>query len=121
MTPLALAAGIGNAAVIQALIGAGADAGVTGPEGESVLMIAARTGRVDAVRLLVARGANVNATERWYGQTAIMWAAAENLRRRQGARRRRRRRQRAVECPRTAEARDCRLPDDKKAPPCRRC
>ena len=41
-------------------------------------MTAARTGNVEAVRALVARGADVNARERWFGETALMWAAAEN-------------------------------------------
>ncbi len=41
-------------------------------------MTAARTGSVDAVQALLARGADVNARERWFGETAMMWAAAEN-------------------------------------------
>ena len=28
--------------------------------------------------LLASRGANVNARENWFGETALMWAAAEN-------------------------------------------
>ena len=40
-------------------------------------MSAARTGNVDAVRMLLDRGADVNARERYKGQTALMWAAAE--------------------------------------------
>jgi ankyrin repeat protein len=40
-------------------------------------MTAARTGNVDAVRMLLDRGADVNATERYKGQTALMWAASE--------------------------------------------
>ena len=41
-------------------------------------MTAARTGRADAVQLLLERGADPNRRERWRGQTALMWAAAEN-------------------------------------------
>ena len=41
-------------------------------------MTASRTGIVDAVKTLIAHGANVNARERWLGETALMWAAAEN-------------------------------------------
>ena len=41
-------------------------------------MTAARTGSVAAVRALLARGADVNAKEQLRGQTALMWAAAEN-------------------------------------------
>ena len=40
-------------------------------------MTAARTGKVDAVRVLLARGADVHAKEPRRGQTALMWAAAE--------------------------------------------
>ena len=40
-------------------------------------MAAARSGKVDAARLLVDAGADVNAKETWGGQTAIMWAAAQ--------------------------------------------
>src|SRR6476659_7437447 len=40
-------------------------------------MTAARAGNVDAVRLLLDRGADVNAREQYKGQTALMWAAAE--------------------------------------------
>ena len=48
------------------------------PEGETVLMTAARTGDAASVKLLLARGADVNVKEGWKGQTALMWAAAEN-------------------------------------------
>ena len=41
-------------------------------------MLAARTGRPEPVRLLLDRGADVNAREAWHGETALMWAAAEN-------------------------------------------
>ena len=78
VTPLALACGRGNAPIVEALLDAGADANTTLPEGETVLMAAARSGNVDVLRLLLARGADVGATEGWRGQTALMWAAAEN-------------------------------------------
>ena len=41
-------------------------------------MTAARTGNVPTVKVLLAHGADVNAKESWKGQTALMWAAAEN-------------------------------------------
>ena len=47
------------------------------PGGETMLMTAARTGKVEAVRVLLARGADVHAKEPRRGQTALMWAAAE--------------------------------------------
>jgi uncharacterized protein len=40
-------------------------------------MIAAGAGSAEAVKLLIARGANVNAIEQRKGQNALMWAAAE--------------------------------------------
>jgi ankyrin repeat protein len=40
-------------------------------------MMAARTGKTDAIRVLVEAGANVNAKETWGGTTALMWAVAE--------------------------------------------
>ena len=78
VTPLTLAAGRGNAPIVEALLDAGADANTTLPEGETVLMAAARSGNVDVLRLLLAHGADVGAREGWRGQTALMWAAAEN-------------------------------------------
>src|SRR4029079_19627954 len=44
--------------------------------GETVLMMAARSGSLEAVSALLARGARHDARER-RGQTALMWAAAE--------------------------------------------
>jgi ankyrin repeat protein len=40
-------------------------------------MTAARAGNVDAVKILLEHGADVNARENYKGQTALMWAAAE--------------------------------------------
>ena len=40
-------------------------------------MAAARTGSVEAVKALLASGANVNAKETSRGQTALMWAVAQ--------------------------------------------
>ena len=46
------------------------------PQGETPLMLASRTSGVDAVRLLIEHGANVNVVEQWQGQTPLMYAAA---------------------------------------------
>jgi ankyrin repeat protein len=78
VTPLSLAATNGNAEITRTLLKAGANANATGPDGETVLMAAARAGSGDVVTALVDRGANVNASENWQGQTALIWAAAEN-------------------------------------------
>ena len=48
------------------------------PQGETVLMRAARTGTPAAIKVLVAHGADVNRPEGTLGETALMWAAAEN-------------------------------------------
>ena len=77
-TPLALAAENGSAAFLELLLDAGADPDAATPEGETALMTVSRTGRADAVRLLLDRGADPNRAEGWRGQTALMWASAEN-------------------------------------------
>ncbi|MDA1091834.1 MAG: ankyrin repeat domain-containing protein [Acidobacteria bacterium] len=77
VTPLWLAAVNGSAAMVESLLGAGADANAALPSGETVLMTASRSGSAPAVRLLVAHGALVNTTEQTRGQTALMWAVAQ--------------------------------------------
>jgi len=64
--------------MIEALLRAGADANSANPGGETALMTAARTGNVEAVQLLLGRGAKVNAQESVRGQTALMWAVLED-------------------------------------------
>src|SRR5206468_2107141 len=63
--------------IIERLLIAGADPKVTVEGGETPLMSAARAGRADAVKVLVAHGADVNARESTRGQNALMWAAVE--------------------------------------------
>jgi cytohesin len=77
-TALHEAVTVRNAAMLGAMLDAGANANAEFGEGETVLMTAARTGDLDSVRLLLSHGADVNASERWHGQTALMWAAIEN-------------------------------------------
>src|SRR5207244_13196584 len=72
-----LAAVNGNPAMIERLIKAGVDANAAGPEGETALMTAARTGKIDAATVLLDRGAAVDAKEGWHGEDALMWAAAQ--------------------------------------------
>jgi len=77
------AAIIGSAPIIDALIslpprGSGADRNFKTPDGETPLMAAARSGKVDAAKTLLAAGADINAKETWGGQSAIMWAAAQS-------------------------------------------
>ena len=77
VTPLSLACINGNGAMIALLLEAGADSSKALPGGETPLMTAARTGKIDAVQALLARGVDVNAKVPQGGQTALMWAAAE--------------------------------------------
>jgi ankyrin repeat protein len=78
MTPQHLAAINGDAATLRMLLEAGADANATLPEGETVLLSAARTGSVEAIDVLVEFGAKLDSREGWYGETPLIWAAAQN-------------------------------------------
>src|SRR6058998_3781955 len=62
-TPLLIASRDGDAPMIDALLGAGADANSATANGATALMLAASSGKVDAVKTLMAHGANVNAKE----------------------------------------------------------
>ena len=61
--------------MIAALLKGGADANEQLPLGRRPLMLAARSGNVDAVRALLDDGADVNASEDERGTTALMQAA----------------------------------------------
>ena len=74
---MAEAAILGRADLLEALLKAGADVESPNADGQTALMVVARTGQVDAARLLLKHGAKVNAVERWRGQTALMWAVAQ--------------------------------------------
>ena len=78
VTPLQLAAVNGSVTAATALLEAGADPNAVLPEGESILMTAARTGEPALLALLLDRGADLKAREQWYGETALIWAVAEN-------------------------------------------
>jgi len=73
VVPLSLAADNRSVAMVEALLKAGAD-----PKGPMTLMQAAHAGNPDIVRMLAARGADVNQRELSRGETALMWAASEN-------------------------------------------
>ncbi len=60
------------------LLKAGADPDSPGADGQTALMIVARTSNVAAARILIEHGAHVNAAEQQREQTALMWAAAES-------------------------------------------
>jgi ankyrin repeat protein len=77
-TPVILASQNGSAAMLGLLLGAGADARVSTTAGTSALMFASAAGNLDAIRLLLDRGANINAREYAMGVTPLMFAAANN-------------------------------------------
>ena len=72
------ATAIGNAAVLAALLDGGADVESSNSDGQTALMVVARGGNTAAAKLLIERGANVNAREQRKGQTALMWAVAQS-------------------------------------------
>ena len=60
---------------MRLLIAKGADPNVARENGETPLMAAARLGQVEVMKMLLDRGANVNARDKKFDQTALMWAA----------------------------------------------
>jgi uncharacterized protein len=77
-SPMAEAAVLARTPILDALLKAGADVESPNADGQTALMVVARTSQVDAARLLIARGARINAVEKWRGQTALMWAVAQH-------------------------------------------
>jgi uncharacterized protein len=77
-TALALASIAADPDMLGVLLQAGADANAANAEGQTPLMVVARTGNVAAARLLLRHGASLHAVEKWGGQNALMWAAAQS-------------------------------------------
>ncbi|HTW64808.1 MAG TPA: ankyrin repeat domain-containing protein [Bryobacteraceae bacterium] len=75
-TPLGEAAKLGDARMVKALLDAGALPDKPNQDSETPLMLAIKTGQLAVVEMLVNAGANVNASETFHKQTALMWAAA---------------------------------------------
>ena len=75
-TPLLIASKNGDAAMIEALASAGADANGTTTNGTTPLMLASAAGKPAAVKALLDHGADVNAREAVKGETALTFAAA---------------------------------------------
>lgn len=78
VTPLALAVETGNVEIVNALIAVGADVNHALPEGETVLMTAAHTGNVPVLEALLKKDARVEARDGFYGETALIWATAND-------------------------------------------
>jgi ankyrin repeat protein len=77
-TPLHLASQTGTRAVVDALVGRGADVNGRASSGATALMLAAAAGNSAVVQTLLEHGADANATESANGQTALMFGAAAN-------------------------------------------
>ena len=75
--PLTLAIENGATDLVELLLERGADPSQARENGETPLMTAARLGQTDVVGKLLERGADPNARESKFGQTALMWAAAD--------------------------------------------
>ncbi|MEJ1965071.1 MAG: ankyrin repeat domain-containing protein [Gammaproteobacteria bacterium] len=76
--PLTEAAETGNVAIIEKLLKAGADPESPNADGQTALMVISRTSNLAAAEALLKKKANVNAVEKWRGQSPLMWAAAES-------------------------------------------
>jgi ankyrin repeat protein len=63
--------------MIRALLDAGADPNTVDPANQTVLIAAVRSGELDAVRILLDRGAKVDWAEPVYGQTALIFAVRD--------------------------------------------
>jgi len=77
VTPLWVACANASTAIVSRLLDARADPNISPESDGTPLMIAARTGNTEAVKLLLSHRADVNAREMSRGQTALMWAVAE--------------------------------------------
>jgi ankyrin repeat protein len=77
VTPLYLAAENGSAGMVGALLEAGADPNTAAPTGQTALMTAVRNGNVDAIALLLDRGAVLDARDPEFEQTALMMAVRD--------------------------------------------
>ncbi len=60
------------------LLDAGADVNSPNLDNQTALMLAVSTGSQEIAKLLIERGADVNAVETFRDQNALMWAAGGN-------------------------------------------
>jgi ankyrin repeat protein len=78
VSPLALAVTTGSPEITKALLKAGADPRASVPETGTPLLTAAHSGNPETIEALLAAGVKVDETEETSGQTALMWASAED-------------------------------------------
>jgi len=64
--------------MVRALLDARANPDAPNQDGQTSLMLASSIGSLKIAQQLIDHGANVNAIESFRGQTALMWAAAED-------------------------------------------
>jgi ankyrin repeat protein len=64
--------------LVKLVLKAGGDPNLGNDDDETPLMLAARTGSLPMVEVLVAAGAKVNTREKYRGQSALMWAVGSN-------------------------------------------
>jgi ankyrin repeat protein len=64
--------------LVRMLLDARADPNSPNQDNQTALMLASSLGSLKIAQMLISRGANVNVVESFRGQTALMWAAAEN-------------------------------------------
>ena len=77
-TPLLVASKTGNAAIVEKLLDATADANGASSVGTTPLMLATASGSTDAAAVLLEHGADINAAEIGRRRTPLMFAAAYN-------------------------------------------
>jgi len=77
-SPLTEAVKLADIELVRMLLDAGADPDSPNQDNQTALMLASNLGSLEIAKLLIDKGADVNAVERFRGQTALMWAAAEN-------------------------------------------
>lgn len=77
-TPLHLASSRGHAPVIGRLLESGAVATAVTDTGVQPIHLSAQAGSVDAVTMLLAKGADINVQDRTHGRSPLVFAASQN-------------------------------------------